>query len=206
MARIDKKFTEYLNEYHDSNSLDFSNWRLNPMLLFNSKSSNRRVLEIYNEILNNAFRDSDYWVLEGNEVIVSMLYTFTENDWKDLRADLVNWKPHELNLFCEILTEEYCPGSVNEDIISQKSYTYCYIITLIEPTTNPLLWSMLLDHFEYIKEGDLKPYILLEKINLLFDKIQSIHGLVSTDDGDDCFFSKSRFTYLQGILHKVIKK
>lgn len=197
---LDQKFSENLNAYNNSHDFDYYNWRLNPMLGFTSESSNHKVKEVYNDIIESEFSDSDYWTLHGGYIIGDKLYTFTVKDWNDLHNDLINWKFHQLYLFCEILTEEYHQGSNADNIIAQRSFTYCYILTLIVPTPNPLCWIVLLDNFEFIREGDPKPKALLKKIDLLFDQMQSISGLGSLDKGH------TRFKYLREILRDVAEK
>lgn len=107
-----------------------------------SKTNNPKVLELYGFIKRNENSDSDYWSCGGGdeELIFHLDYYFTDTDWKDLEADLINWPIGRLELFA------YC-------IMNGISYSPDELVRIIKEygTENTMIsWKGINRRFELI--------------------------------------------------------
>jgi hypothetical protein len=148
---------------------DHDLWKKDCYAFKSSQTSNIAVLNIYNEILEHQFYDSDYWSFTGNYEIVFKLQHFNVADWADLEQDLANWKIDQIEILSDALTEDYYQNNGAATIINQRSCLYGYILTIVDLSSA----IELMENFEFISKGEPKPKPLLEKLNLLHDKIKS---------------------------------
>ena len=180
---------------------DYFKWQENCFVNANSHSLNPKVVLLYREILENELSDSEYWTSgHGNECVAEILSTFNSKDWRALEADLSNWTLYQLRLFCTILTAVYDQGSIADSIVIERSYTYGYIITIVD-----ILSSIgLMGDFDFLREGGAKPKALLDKLNSIFHTIEVTPLIVG--DGIDSYLRKERFDYLKAIMAELIAK
>lgn len=72
-------------------SEDYKKWLKNFRIYSKTKSSNSRVLSLYDFILKHQYEDSDHWHTGGSNEIQSFLNSFTKGDWNDLKKDITHW-------------------------------------------------------------------------------------------------------------------
>lgn len=78
---------------------DVKKWMKDPKAHSKTQSKNSKLLAIYNYILMNEYRDSDYWYFGGGSLDVQgMLYSYEEQDWAELRNDIPHWNEDQRNI------------------------------------------------------------------------------------------------------------
>lgn len=81
---------------------EFKKWKKNYKVHSKTKSQNPRVLDVYDILLKNEYRDSDYWALGGgSQEIQNKLNTFSDKDWEDLKQDIINWSEDDRDILIE---------------------------------------------------------------------------------------------------------
>lgn len=167
-----------------------------------SKSTNKNVLSVYIKILENAYSDSDYWYLIGNDLLLDMLYDFDDLDLFELSHDLCNWAPNELEIFAGALESDYS-GS-HDDLLPKRIYLYGYLMTLANQylDTDKRIAARLINiNTDFISEGYLKDKILLEEIKKTLNNAESVRGIVG--DPTKCYIDIVRFALIKNIIQKL---
>lgn len=79
-------------------------WKKNFKVHSTTKSKNPKVLFVYELLLQHEYDDSDYWPLGGgSHEIQNRLNRFGDEDWEDLKQDLVLWSADDRDIFIESL-------------------------------------------------------------------------------------------------------
>lgn len=87
-----------------------------------SKSQDKAVLALYHKILKNAYSDSDYWTLHGDQVLLDLLYDFDEASIIELENDLNNWASNELEILNGAMENDYSDSHYDLLIIRNRLY------------------------------------------------------------------------------------
>jgi hypothetical protein len=168
-----------------------------------SKSTNKNVLSVYNEIFVHAYSDSDYWHLSGDGYILDKLYDFDHSDLLELKNDFVNWKFNELGIFKSALENDY--NATHDDLLSIRGDLYGFIMTLANKYLNTdkrIAASLISDiEIEFLTEGHIKDKILLEEIKRTLDNAETSTGIVGDPTKD--YMSKIRFDFIKEIIQKL---
>lgn len=97
-------------------------WQKNYKIHSKTKSKNFKILSIHNLILKEEYTDSDYWSLGGgSEQIQNILNNFTENDWEELKTDILHWTEDQRNIVLESIGygfDSTFTRSLNRNMIS----------------------------------------------------------------------------------------
>jgi hypothetical protein len=143
----------------NESSKKYDLWLHNKKLNTRTQSKFRRVLDVYNAILEDEYSDSDYWIAAGDDLIISQLMKFEEPDWTALEADLIHWTPDQLFIVANALRRED-NFNLSERILSKRCYLYGYIISIADDN----IASDLIEDAAFLSEGGVKPLPLLYAI------------------------------------------
>lgn len=176
--------------------LHIKNWKSGNKSQYKSKTENSSALKVYKLIIDHENVDSDYWnQLHGTQDLVNIFHChFKESDWEQLKIDLNNWTPRQLELFIQgILGYEAEKGTLtyatggDVHIISDQ--------TLLVPYIFDLFYTILkLSQEEGLNCGDL--YDSVFEFN---DDFLNNHFDIITN------FDKSNFSKLKYILDYFIR-
>jgi hypothetical protein len=168
-----------------------------------SKSTNKQVLSVYNEILEHAYYDSDYWYLMGDGDILDMLYDFDNSDLLELKNDIGNWKPNEVWIFRRALENDYSDS--HNDLLPVRSYLYGYTMTLANRymyTDMRVAARFINDlEFEFLAEGHLNDKTLLAEIKKVLANAEATSGIVGDPIKD--YIGQTRFDYIKEVIQNL---
>ncbi|MFC0514733.1 hypothetical protein ACFFGT_11010 [Mucilaginibacter angelicae] len=167
-----------------------------------SKSTNKNVLSVYVKILENAYSDSDYWYLTGNDFLLDKLYDLDDLDLLELRHDLCNWAPNELEIFSGALESDYS-GS-HDDLLPKRIYLYGYLMTLANQylDIDKRIAARLINiNTDFISEGYLKDKRLLEEIKKTLNSVEIVPGIIG--DPTKCYMDIVRFALIKNTIQKL---
>jgi hypothetical protein len=168
-----------------------------------SKSTNKQVLCVYNEILKHAYSDSDYWYLGGDGEILDMLYDFDNSDLSELKNDIGNWALNEALIFRRALENDY--SASHDDLLPVRSYLYGYTMTLANRylTTDKRIAALFIDNLEieFLAEGHLKDKVLLAEIKKTLANVEASPGIVGDPVRD--YIRQARFDHIKETIQKL---
>ena len=82
---------------------EYSKWKKDFRTNSQTKSTNRNVKDLYDIILKDEMRDSDYWFFVGAEHFLAFLEQFDNSDFEELVADIPNWTEDQQYILNECL-------------------------------------------------------------------------------------------------------
>lgn len=86
----------------------------------NSKSDNSKIKLLHQSIAISEEMDSDFWISMGYLDLKKQFLNFTEQDWADLKIDLINWNSAQLKILANSsnsLTEIFQLIEINHHIL-----------------------------------------------------------------------------------------
>mgnify|MGYP000389165998 CR=1 FL=1 len=102
---------------------DIKKWRKDFRAHSKTKSTNLRVLHLYDYLLKNEFQDSDFWYMGGGDhEIQKRINHFDKEDWIDLKKDVVNWS--EIHVHCMTSCIPFEPGQRSRSLLTDKQLQY----------------------------------------------------------------------------------
>ncbi|KMQ69030.1 hypothetical protein ACM39_07085 [Chryseobacterium sp. FH2] len=117
---------------------DIKKWRKNYRANSKTKSNNLKVFSIYDYLLKNEYRDSDFWSLGGgNDEIQCILNNFNDSDWKDLKEDLLNWSNDHQTAIVNAVPfgfDRIFASTLQERMISQAGNFLLDVFVLLDDT------------------------------------------------------------------------
>ena len=99
---------------------EYSKWKKDFRTNSQTKSTNRNVKDLYDIILKDEMRDSDYWFFVGADHFLAFLEQFDNSDFEELVADIPNWTEDQQYILNECLKAR----SFNNDNFNTKVIYY----------------------------------------------------------------------------------
>ncbi len=98
---------------------DIKKWREDFRAHSKTKSTNPRVLHLYDYLLQNEFLDSDFWHMGGGDrEIQKRINHFNNEDWIALKKDIVNWS--EIHIHCMTSCLPFEPGQRSYSLLTDE--------------------------------------------------------------------------------------
>lgn len=188
-------------EYTSDNNPDYDAFHKKMRTRSKTKSTYRRVLKVYDIIIENEDSDSDYWCSGGNSLIINELIAFEHFDWTALENDLINWTPEQLLIIATALVQGDRLNQ-SKSIIAERSYLFAYIIAIADNTVA----GDLLDDFEFIATGEAKPLDLLLAVKEKVDSITNLPYAVESKLNEEYWFSKVTVEKFYTLIKSELEK
>ncbi len=139
--------------------------------------------------------DTDYWISGGGDLyIISRLKTLSDENWKYLKEDLINWNLNEIEILALVLSGyEY---KKSDNILNKSCHLFIHIFISIDINSS----FDMLDDIEFILQCDNLELEYFEKI---------IHRLeeLKKHPSFDLFYSTNRIKEFEIKLNqKIISK
>jgi hypothetical protein len=164
-----------------------------------TKSTNKRVLEIYDIILQDEGSDTDYWYIFGEGLFDRASYKFISEDWEELKRDLSNWSSLQIEILSICLTSDYHPDyDTPTDDLSKKSEIYLFILSICG---NDIFFDILDDlHFiQFNTNKDLETLIAIKN---------RIEGFMTPEllQNGDSWYSANRYKKFIELINVEIEE
>ncbi len=148
---------------------EYSKWKKDFRTNSQTKSTNRNVKDLYDIILKDEMRDSDYWFFVGADHFLAFLEQFDNSDFEELVADIPNWTEDQQYILNECLKAR----SFNNDNFRQtKAFEYqSYLLPILFSITNDdQIKNDIFEHAELIEAGTPKDCKLLIEMKTWADR------------------------------------
>jgi len=169
-----------------------------------SKSTNKNVLSVYNEILKHAYSDSDYWYLGGDGYLLDKLYDFDRSDLLELKNDLGNWQFNEMQIFHRALENDY--SASHDDLLPIRAYLRGCIMILSDNYEEKHIIARLVDLDDQLLLGEyLNDPQLLAEIKNTLDRIEVLFAGTQPGDENNYYFYTTRLVLIKKAIGSLIK-
>lgn len=152
---------------------------------------NNKIQSIKEIIKEDENTDGDYWIHCGNDLIYKILDTFSDDEWQELKNDLINFKDYEHSIFSRAILHYDTHRLVENVDIYEIFFTEFILLKDIDDA------DCLLQDIMYLQKINKPKLNLLEAIKQKIDDITKYEKTINNSE---------MFEYAKRTVESEIKK